>query len=64
MHAWSPERMAYISLNALLVKSTLPVAKNFHYWLDKELIGLGGVFLALYFLHIGPRLGADKSDSQ
>lgn len=64
MRVWSPERMAYISLSALLVKSALPVVKNFCYWLDKKLIGLGGVFLALHFLHIGLRLGTDKNDSQ
>lgn len=64
VHVWSPERMVYISLSTLLVKSTLPVVKNFRYWLDKKLIGLGGVFLALPFLHVGLRLGTDKNDSQ
>lgn len=63
VHVWSPERMACISLSTLLVKSTLPVVKNFRYWLDKKLIGLG-VFLALHSLHVGLRLGTDKNDSQ
>lgn len=63
MHVWSPERMAYISLSALQVKSTLPVVKNFHYWLDKKLHWLRRSVSGTALSPIGLRLGTDKNDS-